>query len=332
LSNKVRRSWLLVPLTKEAGLLSAGRSGADVVVLDLVELVREEDKPAARELVVAAIATVGAGGAKAPAVGPVEVPALSSIEVPALSPVEVFAQVDPELLYADLRACVWPGLRGVVVARLESARQVAEADALLGQLEEERGIAPHTLEIVASLETARGNQDAYNIATASRRIWGLTLGRADLVMDLRPEPSGEVHLMQYLMQRLITVANAAGAVPLGAWWRAPDRGLLATPENTYQAALRGRAIGFKGSLCLRGNQVESLNRGFTPTQAEVQEARRLLESYNAGVAQWVAVIREGDRIIDRGAATQARRLIDWATACAARDQAKSAAAEQLSAP
>lgn len=311
MNDKVRRSWLLVPLSKEERVLQAARSGADVVVLDLVELVAERDKPAARERVASAIEMVRAGGA----------------DVPALSPVEVFAQVDPELLYADLKACVWPGLQGVVVARLESPRQVAEADALLSQLEEERGIGPNTLEIVASLETARGNQNAYDISATSQRVWGLTLGRADLVMDLRPEPSGEIHLMQYLMQRLITVANAARAVPLGAWWRAPDRGLLATPVNTYQAALRGRAIGFKGSLCIGENQVEPLNRGFTPMRAEVADARRLLEAYDAAVAQGVAVMRQGDRIIDQGAAAQARHLIEWAAACAARDSEKTATLE-----
>jgi citrate lyase beta subunit len=93
-------------------------------------------------------------------------------------------------------------------------------------------------------------------------VRALTLGRADLVMDLRAEPSHEIHLMPYLMQRLIIIARAAGVAPIGAWWRAPDRGLLATPENTYEAAQRGRAIGFKGAMCLRANQVEPLNRAF----------------------------------------------------------------------
>jgi citrate lyase beta subunit len=81
-------------------------------------------------------------------------------------------------------------------------------------------------------------------------------------MDLRPEPSGEIHLMPYLMQRLVIVAGAAGVTPLGAWWRAPDRGLLATPENTYKAAHRGRAIGFKGAMCLLAGQVEPLNKAY----------------------------------------------------------------------
>jgi citrate lyase subunit beta / citryl-CoA lyase len=274
------------------------RSGADVIALDLVEFVAEEDKPSARERAQAAVRTAQAGGA------------------------EVFAQVDPELLVADLHACVWPGLTGVIVSRLESAQQVADVDGLLGELEARRGILHGTLEIVAALETARGNHAAYDIGRASPRIRGLTLGRADLVMDLRPEPSGEIHLMPYLMQRLITVARALGVTPIGAWWRAPDRGLLAGPDDTYHAARRGRAIGFTGSLCIDANQVEALNRGFTPDATETAAAQQLLTVYRAGVDRGVAVVEQGDRLVDRGAATQARALLDRAAACAARDREK----------
>src|SRR5262249_31818137 len=215
---------------------------------------------------------------------------------------DIFAQVAPEVLYADLQACVWPGLTGVVITRLESPGQVAEASALLSQCEDARGILPGTLEVVAALETAPGNYAAYDICRASPRVSGLTLGRADLIMDLRPEPSGELHLMPYLMQRLITVAHAAGVTPIGAWWRAPGRGLLATRDNPYQAARRGRAIGFQGSLCILDNQVAPLNRGFTPVAEEVEAARQVLAAYQAGTAQGAAAVKQGDRIIDRGTA------------------------------
>lgn len=235
MSETMRRSWLLVPMSKPELIAQAARSGADVVVLDLVELVAEKEKDAARARVQAAILTVKAGGA------------------------EVFAQIDPDFLCVDLHACIWPGLSGVVVSRAESSGQIEEVAALSRHV---RGLLPGNVKIVAALETARGNHAAYDIGRASPRVSGLTLGRADLIMDLRPEPSREIHLMPYLMQRLIVIAGAVGVTPIGAWWRAPDRGLLATPENTYQAALRGRAIGFKGALCLRANQVEPLNRVF----------------------------------------------------------------------
>ena len=304
MSARIRRSWLVVPVSRAEQIAQAARSGADVIALDLVEFVTDEDKSAARECAQAAIRAAHAGGA------------------------EVFAQVDPELLVADSHACVWPGLTGVIVSRLESVQQVAEVDGLLGELEARRGILPATLEIVAALETARGNHAAYDIGGASPRITGLTLGRADLVMDLRPEPSGEIHLMPYLMQRLITVARAVGVTPIGAWWRAPARGLLAGPDDTYHAARRGRAIGFKGSLCIGVNQVEPLNRGFTPAAAEAAVAREILAAYRAGLARGVAVVEEGDRLLDRGAATQARALLDLAAACAARDREKAESASR----
>ena len=236
MSESRRRSWLLVPVSKPDLLAQSRGAGADVVVLDLVELVAEKDKPAGRQNAKAAISQ--GGGA------------------------EVFAQVDSRALEADLGACVWPGLTGIVVSRAESPAQIEQAATQLARLERERGMASETVKIVVALETAPGNHAAYDIGRASPRVCGLTLGRADLIMDLRPEPDNEIHLMAYLMQRLIIIAGALDVTPIGAWWRAPDRGLLATPENTYEAARRGRAIGFKGAMCLRANQVEPLNRGY----------------------------------------------------------------------
>src|SRR2546427_6490803 len=309
MSARVRGSGVVVPMSKAEQIARASRSGADVIVLDLVEFVAEEYKPAARELVQAAIRTAHAGGA------------------------EVFAQVDPELLVADLHACAWPGLTGVIVSRLESAEQVADVDGLLAELEAKRGILPGTLEIVAALETARGNHAAYDIGRTSPRIRGLTLGRADLIMDLRPEPSGEIHLMPYLMQRRIAVARALGVTPIGAWWRAPARGLLAGPDDTYHAARRGRAIGFTGSLCIDVNQVEPLNRGFTPDAAEAAAAQQVVTAHRAGVARGVAGREQGDRLVESGAAMDALALLDLAAACAARGREKAEmAARPLLAP
>jgi citrate lyase subunit beta/citryl-CoA lyase len=296
----------MVPSDDAAQVQQAVASAADVIVLDLMEFVPEAMKPAVRGRLPEAIQKAAQGGA------------------------EVFVQVDKDLLYADLSAAVWPGLSGVLMPRLESAQEVIEADRLLTQLEDKGGFRPGTLQIVAVLDTARGNDAAMEIARASRRIWGLTLGRADLVMDLRPEPSGELHLMPYLMQRLITVANAAGVVPLGAWWRAPARGLIANPDDTYAAAMRGRRIGFKGGLCLRANQVEPMNCGFTPTSSEGEEARELIADYEAGTQHGIAVIRLQDRIVDLAMANQASQLLAYADACVQRDTEKTRAKQRAS--
>jgi citrate lyase subunit beta / citryl-CoA lyase len=300
----VRRSWLIVPSDDVAQVEQAVASAADVVVLDLMEFVPEGMKPAARERLPETISQLAQADA------------------------EVFVQVDKELLYADLSAAVRPGISGILIPRLESSQEVAEADGLLLQLEDKRGFRPGTLQMIAILDTATGNYAAMEILRASRRLWGVTLGRADLVMDLRPEPSGEIHLMPYLMQRLITIANAAGLVPLGAWWRAPARGLLCNPDDTYSAALRGRRIGFKGALCLRPNQVEPLNRGFTPRPSEVQAAGELMAAYDTVTNNGAAVLRLQDRIVDLATATQARQLCGYADACTQRDAEKTQARQR----
>ncbi len=273
-----------------------------MVVLDLAEFVAEQDKPSAREGIAAVLDAVKAGGA------------------------EVFVQIDPELMLADLRAAIWPGIAGVVINRLESATQIVAADTLIGQLESQRGLLPGSIEIVASLETARGNHDGFQIATASSRICALTLGRADLVMDLRPEPSGEIHLMQYLMQRLIMLAAATGTAALGGWWRAPDRGLLATPINTLAAAQRGRAIGFSGSLCVLDNQVAPLNEGFTPTATELAQANALQQVYaDATASGAAAIVLAQGRSLTPDIIRQYAHVSALAAACSMREEFKAAA-------
>ena len=110
--HKIRRSWQVVPASDSARVTTAAQAGADVVVLDLAEFVAEQDKPSAREGIAAALDVVKAGGA------------------------EVFVQIDPELMLADLRAAIWPGIAGVVISRLESATQIVAADTLIGQLDQ----------------------------------------------------------------------------------------------------------------------------------------------------------------------------------------------------
>lgn len=298
LSEVVRRSWLLIPATRADLIDAAWQFNADVVVLDLEDTVHDRRKPVARAAIEAAISKVRRGGA------------------------EVFVRCDIELLYADLAASVWHGIQGIMLPKVESKEQVAEAEALLAEFEAERGVRKSQLagvvdesdnprgiddaiELHLGFETARGNHDAVDLIAASRRVRSVSLGRADLVMDLRPEPSGDLHFMTYLMQRLVIVAGASGVTPIGAWWRGNSRGLRASATDTRTAAELGVAAGFKGAICVEPDQVESLNAGFTPGPAAVNEAREAQK-----------------RRRDPSATAGATALLAWAAACAARDDFK----------
>jgi citrate lyase subunit beta/citryl-CoA lyase len=254
---RIRRSWLLIPAHRADLIDQLETCGADVVVLDLEDLVHDQRKFEARANVRAGIDRARRGGA------------------------EVFVRCDLELLYADLEAAVWRGLQGIVLPKVTSVDHIREAEEVLAHFETERGImqagllheinefdeprsTQNSLEIHLALENAEGNQAAMELIESSARIRSVSLGRADLVMDLRGEPNGELHLMPFLMQRLVIVAGATGVTPIGAWWGATSRGVRDTPDNTERAARLGWLAGCKGGLCVDLEQVVALNAGFSP--------------------------------------------------------------------
>jgi len=281
----VRRSWLIVSVLDDALLAQAAASGADVIILDLEDGIHRTKKPLARERFPEALETVARSGA------------------------EVFVRPDIELLYADLTAAVLPGLAGVVLPKVSSADQVQEAEEIMERLDAERGL-PGVLELHPCVETALGNRHVDEILAAGTKVRSASLGRADLVMDLGPDPAGEIHMMPYLMQRLILAARAAGVEPIGAWWAGDSRGMLASPEATLQAAERGRRIGFTGALCVHASQVGPLNRGFLPDGEDTQWAKSVAARSS----------RTGDTAQAETAA--AERLLAYDGQCRARDEAK----------
>ncbi len=293
----VRRSWLIVPAHNAQAISEAADSRADVIVLDLQDTVHERRKHEARANVRDTIDTMRDAGS------------------------EVFVRSDVELVYADFDASVWRGLSGVVLPGVTSSDQVREADEILSKFEAVRGVVKpppvgqvreaddprgpeQALEIHLSLDTGPGNWHAEDLIRASDRVKSISLGRADLVMDLREEPSGDLHLLPYLMQRLVVIANATGVEPVGAWWRATSRGLVASYDDTLEAATTGRSAGFRGALCMRPHQVEALNRGFTPYASEIESHSVSLQSDGPPT---LAEISSG--------------VLAWADACSARDRA-----------
>ena len=313
--DRIRRSWLIVAAHDDARLAEAAHCGADVLVLDLQDMVHDTKKHEARAHMRDTIPRMCAQG------------------------VEVFVRADIELLHADLCASVWRGLSGVMLPGITRVEQVQAADSLLGRLQGERGVVKpppvgdileaddpvspeQALELHLCLDTGRGNWDAVVLIQASSRVKSISLGRADLVMDLREEPSGDLHLMPYLMQRLIIIANATGVQPIGAWWRATSRGLVASYEGTLKAAVTGRQAGFKGGLCMRAHQVAALNQGFTPTAAEIAHAESIIAAFAASRANGDAsVCIDGERI-DAARTATAANLIAWAAACERREQGR----------
>jgi citrate lyase subunit beta/citryl-CoA lyase len=144
-----------------------------MVVLDLEDAVRPEDKPAARSAAVAA-SREGFGDR--------------------LLAIRVKAQSSP-FYGEDVVSVRKSAADFVILAKVESPRQAADAAWLTGK------------PILAMIETPRGVIDAAAIAPATR---GLIAGTNDLSAELGIEPGGGRQGLVYALQRVVIAARAAG--------------------------------------------------------------------------------------------------------------------------
>ena len=233
---KPRRSWMILPAHDPAAVARHAEFEPDVAVLDLEYSVPPKAKEAARADLRELLGKLGEA--------------------------EAFVRIDRETRWADVRAAVYPGIRGIVFPGPEEPGEVAEIGELIAAMEKERGVEPGITELVLILESAKGFWNAAALAQASPRVTALGVGRIDLTMHLGPVPQGEFRLHRYLMTRTLVAARMLGKQPLGALWRPGSRGGVASKEATAKAAREAKLMGFSGSLCATPEQVAAVNEGF----------------------------------------------------------------------
>jgi citrate lyase subunit beta/citryl-CoA lyase len=271
------RSLLFAPASRPEVLAKLPRSGPDGVVLDLEDAVPPAAKPEAR-LHAASVGTTLAA------------------EHPALA-VTVRVNALPTAFFADDLEALTPGLAAVVVPKLESAGQVAEVRAALTR----RGLAE--LPILAGIETVPGVVRAEEVLAAPGVVAGY-FGAEDYVLDLggiRTEASTET---LYARSRVAIAARMAGVPVL-------DQVVTSLSDEARFAAdaAVGRSLGYRGKLCIHPAQVAWANAAFSPSDAELDRARRLLEAYEAAVAAGRASISFEGQMVDEPLARQARAVL-----------------------
>jgi citrate lyase subunit beta / citryl-CoA lyase len=296
----VRRSGLTMPVNNPRFLNAVWTRGCDFVNLDLEDSVPESQKPFARSLIRSAIPTAAKGGA------------------------EVFVRINHDYVEADLEGVIWPGLSRVNYPKAETAEEIRKLDVIITRLERERGIRPGTVEIGANIETARGVANAHEIASASSRVRDFGGGGGyDMSRDLGVEMFVGFDQFLYGKGELELVARALGLkIHRAAPFVANTTGSVSDADRAFREAEAARKCGFREGGGLHPNVIGPQNRGFTPTEAEVAEARQVIERYKA-MQRAGKVWEESDgRIIDVYEARRAEELLEWAQLCADRNAEK----------
>jgi citrate lyase subunit beta/citryl-CoA lyase len=215
---------------------------ADEVIVDLEDAVAAEEKERAREFAVAALRRGPLGRTTA---------------------LRVNARWTP-WWEDDLRAAAEARPDVVVLPKVESPEDVSAAAELL----------PGETGLEAQIETARGLLEAEKIAAAGHGLEALVFGPADLAASLGvPVLTIGEGASDAALARVVAAARAFGLQAVDG-----PHARLGDDLGLVLSARRALAHGYDGKWVIHPAQIEPVNFVFTPSPAEVERAKRLLET------------------------------------------------------
>jgi citrate lyase subunit beta/citryl-CoA lyase len=200
---------------------------------------------------------------------------------------------------------VRPGLDGVVLPKVESAADLRTADWLMAQLERERGMPEGKIDLIPIIETAQGLARLPEIVAAVPRVRRVAFGAGDFTLDLDLTwTRNEDELAPYRAQVVLHSRAAGLEPPLDTVW--VD---LQDPEGCAASARKAREMGFQGKLCIHPDQIDMVNRAFSPSEAQIARARRVLEAFAEAEAAGSSAIQLDGQFIDYPIVYAARRVV-----------------------
>jgi citrate lyase subunit beta/citryl-CoA lyase len=285
------RSMLFVPADSEKKLQKAVDSPADALIFDLEDAVVPERKQIAREMCAAHLhALAGRHAWKAF--------------------VRVNPLATPESL-ADLAAVIGPGIDGIVLPKVDCVHDIEIVSAQIDALEVRAGIPRgQTRILVVATETAQAMLNMGGYSKQLPRLAGLTWGAEDLSTDIgaltNRESDGTLSQV-YLMARSLCLlaASAARVAPIDTLYAD-----FRDADGLAAECLASRRRGFTGRIAIHPDQVETINRCYTPSEVDLGAARAVVAAFAANPGQGTVGI--GGRMYDRPHLLQALRMLELA--------------------
>lgn len=254
------RSLLFVPADSERKFAKASGCGADALILDLEDSVAPARKALARDAVKDLL-----GG-----------PPRDWQFLVRTNPFET------GLALGDLAAVVRPGLDGILIPKVSGIQDVELISHYVDVLEVAHGVTPgHVKLLVVATETPAAMIGFASYATPSSRLVAMTWGAEDLGAALgaltNKEPTGEwTFPYQVARAQCLFAAGAAGVLALDTLY-ADFKDQAGLAESCRIA----RRDGFVGRIAIHPDQIATINTCFTPSEADLVHARRVIAAFAA---------------------------------------------------
>ncbi len=269
------RSLLFVPADRPERFAKAAATGADAIIIDLEDSVAPTNKDAARTAVVEYLAQPGGDVRRFVRINP----------------------LDAGYLEADVAAA--RNADGLVLPKAEGAHDVAALIAAVG------ADCPPILPIATETPAAIFTLGTYGEKAAA--LAGLTWGAEDLPAAIGAEASREADgsfTPPYEIARSLTLfaAHAAGVAAIETVFPA-----IADLDGLAAYAARAARDGFTGMMAIHPSQVAPINAAFTPSEAAIASAQRIVDAFAA--APGAGALQLEGKMIDAPHLKQARRVL-----------------------
>jgi citrate lyase subunit beta/citryl-CoA lyase len=301
---RLQRSELAVPASNPTMIDKAADGPADYVFLDLEDAVAPPEKEQARKNAVQALNDID-WAARGKTV---------SVRINGLDTHYMYRDV------VDVMEQAGDRVHTLLVPKVGVPADLYMVEAMVNQIEQGRGYSTR-VGLEALIETALGMANVEAIAQFGGRLEALHFGVADYAASLRARttnigglnpnyPGDQWHAA---ISRMVIACRAYGL-------RAIDGpfGDFSDPEGYKDGARRAAALGCEGKWAIHPTQVALANEVFSPPEAEVTKARRIIEELRKAEAQGKGAAALDGKMIDAASEKMANNVLAVAEAIAAK--------------
>lgn len=191
----------------------------------------------------------------------------------------------------------------VVLPKVESRDDVRFAERVLDGVEREVGL-PVGIRLQALIETARGVTDLAGVVRDRDRLDSLIIGYADLAASLGRRSGAAASTWLPIQSTALVHARAAGMEAVDG----PYLG-VSVDDGFRDSVATAAALGFDAKWAIHPRQLDAIASAFSPSEAEVEHARRVLDALDAAATEGRGALQVGGALVDEAMAVDARRVI-----------------------